>query len=119
MQPSSQNTVFDSSPLAHLVMKPSSIPRLLLIDDDPVFGKIMQRVARNLGAPLTYVQSVSKMPEVRADVFDVAIVDYDLGSVTGLELMACLENQGLSIPVVLVSEARRSYAAHWSDIIHE
>lgn len=108
-----------AAPLANLVKLPATMPRILLVDDDPIFCKVMQRLAQNYRSPLTVVSSVAKMPETPDNAFDVAVIDYDLGCVTGLELIACLREQGLNIPVVLVSGTRRAVGPQWNDTIHE
>lgn len=82
----------------------SHSPRLLLVDDDPLFGHILTRVARAGNIQLTHTLSPRTMNtlEVRKS-FDVMIIDYGLTNVTGVQLVRALENCEQSLPTVLVS----------------
>jgi CheY-like chemotaxis protein len=92
-------------------------PRILVVDDDPVFCRILKAVAEKHGIPLTYFSSVREAYR-RAEeaAWDVAIVDYDLGSVTGVQLGRYLEGLG-KIPVVLVSAMNVPQSAAWPETI--
>ncbi len=100
------------------VMRPDVMPRILLVDDDPVFGKIMGRVASCFDADLTFVKSIVELADSQLESFDVAILDYDLGSVTGVELTRYVDHHA-PMPVVLVSRTPRRPDRGWSDSIHD
>ena len=82
----------------------SSLLHILLVDDDPLFGKIMLAIASKQNVRLTYFRSpreaYQQLPSLR---FDVAIIDYHLGLVNGIQLSNFLENFAKQIPVVLIS----------------
>lgn len=103
---------------AQVVMKPAVMPRILLVDDDVLYGKIMSRVASCFKAELTFVRSVEELGDRDLSSFDVAIIDYDLGSVTGVELTAYLDHHA-PLPIVLVSATERRPDRRWSDSIHD
>ena len=87
-------------------------------DDDPVFGRIMTRAAACFSAPLEFVQSVNALSDEYLEDFDVAVIDYDLGSVTGLELTRYVDERR-PMPIVLVSGKVRVPERRWSDSIHD
>lgn len=100
-------------------MKTSPFAKILLIDDDPLFGKIMQHYAAKMGSSLTFIDSVDKLTDEVLRDFDVAVIDYDLGSCTGVELVKYLNNRLGSMPIVLVSQTQRTESERWPDSIHE
>ncbi len=63
------------------------LPRILVVDDEPVFGKIIAEAARRSGMEVTVCKSVEELAKCKDWRFDVAILDYDLGedgAVTGV-----------------------------------
>ena len=63
------------------------VPRLLLVDDDPVFCKVLAEVAKRERIPIVCFTSVKEAyAKVRDIDFDIALLDYDLGPVTGVQL---------------------------------
>ena len=89
------------------------IPKVLLVDDDETFGKIMSRIAHREGIPLTYFSSVKQFGKLTKMNFDVAVIDYDLGVITGLQLSEILERYLQRIPVILVSQYRHIDPKMW------
>lgn len=82
--------------------------RLVLIDDDPLFGNIMARFAKSRGAEVDYFESVLELESIRSSRrYDAAIVDYDLGNMTGIDVAEQLGVLFGDIPMVLVSSERR------------
>jgi len=95
------------------------IPKILLVDDDPIFGAIMRRTAKDVKVDLTFCQSIAELGELRNLDFDVAVIDYDLGSVTGTELSEYLEKYAGQLPVVLVSNTQRANSETWSQLVKD
>jgi CheY-like chemotaxis protein len=89
------------------------LPRILLVDDDLMFGKILTKVAQRERIPLTFCSSVKDVGRMGNSNFDVGIFDYDLGSITGLQLSEFLERYLERIPVVLVSQYRHLEKKKW------
>ncbi|MDA9951411.1 response regulator [Oligoflexaceae bacterium] len=98
--------------------KARPIKKILLIDDDPIFGRIFLKMAQSKGKEVAYCESIDSLGNLNAQEFDVAIVDYDLGHVTGVELASYIEKFALSpMPIVLVSQSHRNLAGEGSQDI--
>ena len=99
--------------------RPSVALDILVIDDDLMFGRIMGRHIKNSGSIMTYCSNPAELGGVSGCHFDVAIVDYDLGSVTGCELTSYIEGHAFGgMPVILVSQTKRTSASGWPQSIH-
>ena len=83
----------------------SDTPQILLVDDDPVFGKILSRLAEQSRVNLTYCRSLEEVGEKASWHYHSAIVDYDLGTATGIELIRQLEKVLEAVPIILVSSS--------------
>jgi CheY-like chemotaxis protein len=79
--------------------------RILLIDDDPVFCRRVESLARKAGFPVEVTDSVENLGSVsRLSEFDVAVLDYFLEGTTGLELAEYMETFFESgVEVILIS----------------
>lgn len=93
-------------------------PRILLVDDDVTFGKIMKKMASKLDLPLHYVSSANELVHLTGQEFDVGIFDYDLGTITGVQLSDIVEKYLGKIPVLLVSSYSRIENKKWPRVVH-
>ena len=80
------------------------IPKVLVIDDDPLFRALVTKVAAKRNLAVTTCASVRELGSMAvADLFDVVIVDYFLDdlkqSLRGTDVAHVLE----STPIVLIS----------------
>lgn len=90
--------------------------KFVLIDDDPTYRATMIRAAQKEGLELEVYDSILDIyatwmeygPLNCKDRYDAAIIDFDLGSTTGVEIAGCLANLFGDISLVLVSERDRS-----------
>lgn len=81
-------------------------PRLLLIDDDPVFGHILSRTADNLNLDLDVVQAVEQIGFiVGMKDYDIIIVDQYMHSMSGMEVAAYVSSFFASKTVILISSS--------------
>jgi len=79
-------------------------PKILLIDDDPVFRSIMVRLASSLGLKLDAFESLLDVePFSRINDYNGAIIDCHLGQMDGLDLLTHLNPFFADIPTLLVS----------------
>jgi DNA-binding response OmpR family regulator len=88
---------------------PKPGPRILLIDDDPVFIAVMKRWAEMEKIHLECYSNLDEMGFIGLfSNYDVAILDYDLGYTTGLEIARCTDALLHEMPIVIVSMKDRS-----------
>lgn len=84
------------------------VMHLLVVDDDPVFGTLLEVLGRRTGLEVTSLCSLEQLGHPHNWDYDVAIIDYDLEVATGVELAAYFNNHGARIPIVMVSGKNRS-----------
>ena len=84
--------------------------RLLLVDDDPLFGLTMRKIARSYDIPITYCSSVEDIPKLEhPETFTGAIIDIELDrQITGVEVAKYFSAaSGIDFPVLLVSSSSK------------
>jgi DNA-binding NtrC family response regulator len=82
--------------------------RVILIDDDRSFGLIMRQCAIQRGIELDYFESLAELGFVAlVGRYDVAILDYDLGNMTGVEIGEYLAALFDGMPMLLISGTLR------------
>jgi DNA-binding NtrC family response regulator len=86
-------------------------PHILLVDDDPIYCKMMARTARDLKIDLRTCKSMSDVLAVYQDAeyFDVAILDYSFGTLTAEEVAPLLNQK---MPLLLISQNQRSETSY-------
>lgn len=92
--------------------------KILIVDDDPVICHTLKTVAERKGFLVTTFSNVREayreVPEMK---FDLAIVDYDLGLVTGSQLSNFVEGHGKKPPVVLMSSSGPIDPSKWGHLV--
>jgi len=84
-------------------------PKMILIDDDPSFTAILARFAALEGIELDTFNSLSELGFVALlRNYDVAIIDYDLGALNGVEIAEYMSSLLDDMPMVLISASDRS-----------
>ena len=87
----------------------ASGPKIVLIDDDPIFIAIMKRWAVLEKVHLETYGSLDEMGFIGLfSNYDVAILDYDLGYTTGIEIARCTHSLLSDMPIIIVSYKDRS-----------
>jgi CheY-like chemotaxis protein len=81
-----------------------SAPRVLLVDDDPLFSGILSRLAISGNIRLEHVASPREveLATLRA-TYDLIITDYDLPNITGVQMIRSLELCRQDLPTVLIT----------------
>jgi DNA-binding NtrC family response regulator len=78
--------------------------RILFVDDEPAIRLILQDILERLGHEAI---GASNVPEAIAalarEEIDLVISDYKLPGLSGLELLELLRDQGLDIPLIIVT----------------
>ncbi len=97
-----------------VIASASKVPRIAVIDDDPMFGRIMEQLGRRAGVEIKYFEDFETL-----EGFDVAIIDYDLGSMTGVDISRHVEMFIGALPVILVSRSKISRDRSWPRCIKE
>lgn len=78
--------------------------RVLLADDDPFNGRVVERLLRPLGAELTFVQSGQQAIEAAlSGNFDLILMGLDIPEVDGLTATRELRSRGYAVPIVAVA----------------
>ena len=96
----------------------SAHKKLILIDDDPIYRTIMLRAAEQEGIDLEVYASLVELYATNPNrgafynKFDGAIVDFDFGTTTGVEIADCLVNLFGDISLLLVSQQERVNENH-------
>lgn len=84
-------------------------PRIVLIDDDPVYGAVIGRWAQIEGVELDVFHSLDDLGFVGLlSQYDVAIVDYDLGDINGKDVADYMTTLFGNKPMIMISGVDRS-----------
>lgn len=63
-----------------------TLPRLLLIDDDLIFCKILERTAQTRGLSLSFETNPAKLHHKDLSLYEIVLCDFELPKVTGAQL---------------------------------
>jgi len=85
----------------------TAAPRVLLIEDDPVFQSIIERVGALAGISIQSFASANAIDISQLEQFDVAICDYETDGLTGLQTSILLRRYAPSLPVLIISAYRK------------
>jgi signal transduction histidine kinase len=91
---------------ANSPLQPTSNLRVLLVEDDADDAKLVMSALQNAGFKTTHEVADTREAftrRVRSAPYDVVLADYNLPQWQGLESIDILDEQGLDIPVVLVT----------------
>ena len=69
-------------------MSPASLPRLLLVDDEPDMLDFLERALRRRFEVHRFCDPLSALADVQAHRYDVILSDQKMPALTGLELLA-------------------------------
>jgi DNA-binding NtrC family response regulator len=77
---------------------------ILCIDDEPAVGVVLEESLRQLGhQAITATTVEDALLALRRTTIDLIISDHRMPGVTGLELLAILEREGLAVPVIIMT----------------
>jgi DNA-binding response OmpR family regulator len=90
--------------------------KLLIVDDDVCFGALISAVAKDRGfIPRFFTSLIDMGSFARIKEFDVAIIDYYLGSLRGDEIAEYVDTFFSEVPVIIVSseDLRETRSVKW------
>jgi two-component system chemotaxis response regulator CheY len=91
----------------HQGTKPNGVldvPRLLVIEDDPLQRTLIVRAARNAGYEAIHVKScVEANDRLRTERFSCITLDLTLEDGDGLDVMRQMADAGCQVPIIVVS----------------
>jgi len=83
---------------------PNRVVKALYIDDDAALGRLVQRILTRRGYLVDHVMTAEEgLARVAGDEIDVVILDHDLGTGSGLDVLSTLSARDRSPPVVYVT----------------
>lgn len=88
-------------------------PRILVVDDDPMFGNLLRRKAALYGMYADHVESlVDVLYEQYLERYDCAVIDCVMPGLDGFETTEYLHRFFRGLPVILVSRSESSFARY-------
>lgn len=81
----------------------SAEPTIFVVDDDAAVGRAIESAGKLLGYPVRAFASAAAFLAAYADEPGCLVLDIRMPGMTGLELQRKLADDGVSIPVVMVS----------------
>lgn len=77
---------------------------LLVIEDDPVLGKALQKGLNESGHACEWVRNGRKgLDEARTQRFDAVVLDLMLPDLPGIDIMTSLRTEGIRTPVLMLT----------------
>lgn len=78
--------------------------RVLVVDDEPLVGRALERLLRRRGWAVTLTSGVNAACVVlSSEAFDLVVTDYSMADGTGLDLVHRIAASGHTIPVILMT----------------
>jgi len=82
--------------------------RLLLAEDDPLLGDGLQVALRRAGYTVDWLtDGADVLAALRADPFDVAVLDLGLPRLDGLQLITAARSAGIGVPILVLTARDR------------
>ena len=99
--------------VARLPLNGTYVPNVIVVDDEPISRRIVREKMQTLGAHVVEAgDGAEAFRELRSHSFDLAIIDLDMPTMDGLDLIRCIRGyQRLShIPIIVLTgnESRAS-----------
>jgi DNA-binding response OmpR family regulator len=91
--------------IQELQKKPRRKPHVVVVDDDPVFGRLMVGFGAQQGFDITYCHTMEAASCLERESVDVLVMDYDMGVTTGIQLATEAEHK-TAAPIILISSTQ-------------
>ncbi len=105
MLPSLEHPEFEPAPES-AVLPPEGSENVFLVEDEPVLADILRRIMAGLGYRVkmfTDAVDAWRFFMVNADRFDLAILDYNMPALTGIELADRIHRMQGKLPIILLT----------------
>lgn len=89
-----------------LSLLPGIGQKLLIIDDDPVFCRIVSKLCNLSGIASTYHTSLKELDSIDLSEYAGAILDVHLGLANGVEVADYIRSVEPDLPLLMVSTSR-------------
>src|SRR5687767_9739411 len=77
---------------------------ILVIEDDPVLGKTLQKGLHEAGHSCVWVKDGSKgLEAARGQQFEAVVLDLMLPGIPGLQVLETLRGEGVRVPVIVLT----------------
>ena len=102
----------------NLLIRPAHLPKIAVIDDDPLYCRVMTKVADQCHLYITCFSDLdSFFKSYKAETFNVAILDYYLGPLEVTDSISSIEVHNIDIPIVVISSSNNRQENQWPDQI--
>jgi EAL domain-containing protein (putative c-di-GMP-specific phosphodiesterase class I) len=91
--------------------KPKPAPRLLIVDDDELVGRVLVRVLRGKGYEPTLARDGRHASELLATGFDLVLTDVNMPNLDGIGLLRLVREQDPDLPVIMFAGSPSTDAA--------
>ena len=82
----------------------SALGRLLVIEDDPTICRLIEKLGEKAGFTATTVDSFDDAVRLlEANQFDCITLDLLIGTKTGIAVLLCLADMGITAPIIVIS----------------
>ena len=82
----------------------SKVPHILVVEDDPAMGELVQRGLRDQGYEVTLVDNgIDALVAFANEKLDVAVIDVMLPRMSGFELCRRIRDTGSMLPLMLIT----------------
>jgi DNA-binding response OmpR family regulator len=83
---------------------PIHVRRILVVDDDPGFGKFVRKIGQSCGYEVLLTgDAVSFEIEYARGKFDLIMLDLQMPGTDGVELLRLLADRGCTVPILVMS----------------
>ncbi len=86
-------------------------PRILLVDDDPIFCCAFEKLASRYHVPVVTFDSFREFDNKPNWDYDMVLMDYNLGKLNGIQFAEYIEQTVGDVPLLLVSGTHRKKSA--------